>query len=299
MKKIYLLILTFILNFSVSPAVNAQNRDSIVVPKADEIVKITFEPLQKGETAIVTRKSLLAMLPRLIPAIDRTYFTDTSTQDGTITLKNGKILNWSSAYRDSLVLSDGKNAGLFFVFVENLEKELTLPKAEDVVKVSFSSKSKKGFTRKSLLKTLPDLVPNKNAFIQGKLIRRGTLTLKDETVLRWATNGKGCLILHHGNEKSVFCLDLQGELTIPKAEDINAFGVEPSDGKWFTPQTLWEALPKFVAGGSYETKKIWQYGFMELKTGVLINWRADSPNTLMLFTRGGATYFHIPTELQK
>ena len=288
------MIAIFTLALLTSLTVVAQSDDSVTVPQLEEISNITFEPLSAGERAVLTRKSLLVLLPRLIPGIDPTYFSDVSAQEGTFTLKDGKVLKWSSVYGDSLYLTDGKKSGLFFAFSEKVEKRLALPRAGQISKVSFSPRTKKGFTRDSLLKILPSLVPSNDGFYLGKIIQRGTLTLNDGTILRWTTAGNDHLVLHTGKKRRLYAVDHQGELTIPKVEDIRKINTSPpSDKKWFTPESLLEALPNFVAGGSYKPKLIWQYGYIELKNGMILNWRADSSTTLVLYNRGGEMYFQM------
>ncbi len=298
MKKIYLIVFTFLPMLAASMAIAAQNDDSIRIPQAAEISKITFAPVDDGETAMLTRQSLLAILPRLIPAVEPTYLSDTPTQDGTIVLKNGTILEWSTVDGESLYLREDEKSELFFVFSGRVEKRLTLPKAADIAEVSFLS-GKKWLTRISLLKILPGLVPSNTGFYLGKVIQRGTLTLKDGTILHWTTAGKDHLVLRDGKKRRLYGVDYRGELTIPKAEDIREIHVESSGVKRFTPESLHEALPKFVAGGTYKPKMLWQYGGIELKTGVMINWRADGENTLVLFNRSGETYFQMPAESSK
>jgi hypothetical protein len=299
MRKIRLSVGTLIFALLTSLTIAAQNDESVSLPKPEQISKITFAPLSAGETPILTRQSLLAMLPHLIPGIEPAYFSDMSTQDGTFTLKDGKVLEWSSVDGESLFLTDGKKSQLFFVFSENVEKRLTLPTAEEISKVSFSPAAKKGFTKNSLLKILPKLVPSNKGFYPGRIIQRGTLTLNDGTILRWTTAGNDHLVLRDGKKKRLYSIDYRGELTIPKAEDVSKINTSPpSDEKWFTPESLLKALPKFVPGGSYQPKRLWQYGYIELKTGVTINWRADSRNTLVLYNRGGETYFQLPPEIE-
>lgn len=299
MRKIGLLITTFTLALLTSLTVVAQSDDLVIVPRPEEISNITFESLPAGERAVLTRKSLLAMLPRLIPGIEPTYFSDVSTQDGTFTLKDGKVWQWSSVSGDSLHLTDGKRSQLFFVFSETVEKALTLPTAKEISRVSFSPRTKKGFTRNSLLTILPRLVPSNNGFYIGKITQRGNLRLKDGTILHWTTSGNNHLVLRDGKKRRLYSVDYEGELTMPKVEDVEEIRVLPADAKWFTSATLLESLPKFVAGGRYKPRMIWQYGYIELKNGTILNWRADSENTLVLYNRGGETYFQMPAKSNK
>ena len=195
MKKMYLLGLTFLLMLSALMATAAQSDDSICLPKAEEISKITFDK-STADLKIFTRQSLLAILPRLIPTVEPTYLSDAPTQDGTIVLKNGTILEWSTVDGEPLYLRRDEKSELFFVFTGRVKKRLTLPKAADIAEVSFLS-GKKWLTRISLLKILPGLVPSNNGFYLGKVIQRGTLTLKDGTILHWTTAGKDHLVLRY------------------------------------------------------------------------------------------------------
>lgn len=190
MRKIRLSVGAVVFALLTSLTIAAQNDESVSVPKLEQIAKITFAPVDYDETPVLTRQSLVAMLPHLIPGIEPTCFSDVSTQDGTFTLKDGKVLEWSSVDGESLFLTDGKKSGLFFVFSEKVEKRLTVPTAEEISQVSFSPSTKKGFTRKSLLKILPQLVPSNKGFYLGKIIQRGTMTLNDGTILRWTTERK-------------------------------------------------------------------------------------------------------------
>ncbi len=86
-------------------------------------------------------------------------------------------------------------------------------------------------------------------------------------------------------------------MTLPKAEEVEEISISSSDGNWFTKDSLLRLLPKFVVGGGYITKMIWQQGTIKLKNGKVLNWKADSNRTLVLYVRGGEKYFQLPKEV--
>ena len=106
-------------------------------------------------------------------------------------------------------------------------------------------------------------------------------------------------MIYDGRRRILYGDYSHGEMTLPKIEDVKEIQVEPSDANWFTPESLLEALPKFVPGGSYQPKMIWQNGSLELKDGTILTWRASGKNMLMLYTRGGEKYFQLPKKADK
>ena len=85
-------------------------------------------------------------------------------------------------------------------------------------------------------------------------------------------------------------------LTIPKIEDVKRITVQPAIRNWYKPDSLLKLLPKFVPGGGYKTKMLLQYGTIKLKNGKVLNWRADSNKTLVLYVRNEEKYFYIPAD---
>lgn len=92
---------------------------------------------------------------------------------------------------------------------------------------------------------------------------------------------------------------LTAELIIPKPEGIKKITAFPSEIEWFTPESLLRTLPQFVRGGHYKTKMLWQSGTIELKNGAIINWSADSKNTLKIYSGNKEAYFHLPLTAEK
>lgn len=182
-------------------------------------------------------------------------------------------------------------------------KHATLPNVEDVVEVTDWGYPTKFFTPESLLKRLPEFILSEDTkrTPQGKY-QKGDFRLKDGTIIYWAAEDNKSIFLTNGYERKLFIIPTAAQidkyLALPKAEDIEEISISSSVGNWFTADSLLKVLPKFVAGGSYKTKMLWQYGTIRLKNGKVLNWKSDSDRTLVLYIHGGEKYFQLPDEIE-
>ena len=111
---LHLMKYTFLLLFVVSAFVElrAQTGGSLALPKPDKIATITFAPSKPNER-YYTARTLLKILPLLVPGEDPTYGGDLPFQSGTFILKNGTVLKWHTAGKNTLMIGSGKKLRLF------------------------------------------------------------------------------------------------------------------------------------------------------------------------------------------
>src|SRR4051812_15230758 len=129
----YVLLLLSI--FSIQLTTFGQIEKPVTVPKPEEVTNIQISH-QEGDPPIFTENSLLAILPHLVPGVDQCYdfyCGGRVNQNGTLTLKNGALMEWQTCTGDSLLLSNGKGKkpSLFFTVGEKVAKRLTMPDARD------------------------------------------------------------------------------------------------------------------------------------------------------------------------
>lgn len=294
MKKLKLGGMTFLIGIAAAASF-AQSKPVVTVPKAEDIARITIEP-SEPDLRIYNRRSLLATLPRLIPGFEQFYLSDTTGQEGTFIMKDGTILEWVAVDNRSLMIISARSSRLFFVAGEDIDKRLTIPRVEDISRVSISMSRKNIYSRASLLKLIPKLVPARIYNIVP-IKQRGTITLRDGTVLNWASGDNEQLVLFYGKNKILYGTDSRRELTLPKPEDVEEISFDSSDAEWFTSETMLKILPQLKRGGGHEPNAVYQYGNITLKDTTVLNWRAKDGNSLILYNRSGETYFKLPTKI--
>lgn len=278
--------------FAAVPAFAQQKLPVVPLPKPADIARVTFKPSDDGFRAY-TRKTLLATLPRLVPGFEPFFLSDSSGQEGTFVLKDGTVLEWVAVDDRSLMIISSGASCLYMVAGDVIDKRLSLPLIEDVADVSVQHGPKNVYTRTSLLKTIPGLVPAR-IYVIVPIKQRGTITLKDGLVLRWASGSKGQLVIYNGKNKVLYGTDTDSELTVPKAENVDEIRADPSGANWYTPETLLKILPQLKRARSTDQSGTYQYGNIALKNDKYINWRAKDAKSLVLYNRSGEVYYELP-----
>jgi hypothetical protein len=84
---------------------------------------------------------------------------------------------------------------------------------------------------------------------------------------------------------------------LPKPTEIGRITVEPGMLKWYTPESLLQLLPHFIAReGTYGEEKFPQRGAFVLKNGTVIRWTAANYYSLEVETKTGTHLFVLPAQ---
>ena len=92
---------------------------------------------------------------------------------------------------------------------------LSLPKLEDVARVTIEPGGINAYTPESLLKLLPRFVATEGLYLARKFPQRGTIVLKNGVVLHWMAWDNHSIELHSGNRLQFFVVPAECSLTAP------------------------------------------------------------------------------------
>jgi hypothetical protein len=107
-------------------------------------------------------------------------------------------------------------AALFLVTHQQVvcsDLQISLPKPDEVAQITVEPGLLNWYTPESLLKLLPYFVPSQGVIRRKKFLQRGTLVLKNGTVLHWKAGGNTSLQIHTEQERQLFVLPAECALT--------------------------------------------------------------------------------------
>lgn len=83
-------------------------------------------------------------------------------------------------------------------------------------------------------------------------------------------------------------------IILPKAEDVSEVSIEQSAVKFFTAESLVKILPQLIPTNEpYRPGRVFQNGYIKLKNGTIINWRAER-GFILFYTETAEVVFIFP-----